>query len=203
MKITAKYSHLNGEEFLIVHKNEILDEVFEVISEVDADACRTEVHKAQRIGGRPLYSSRDLSKAFSEGFQRAGWKEQGHHHEITAVESQLGDNYSLSDLEQKETIEVVGDEPTMPDNKTEFVKERIVAEVQFGKYAYGTHYQFAKHLGLYAFDVIDVGIEILPMKALEQEVSSGLPYYERDLLNVVRHGRGVPPVPLVLIGVAP
>lgn len=48
-----------------------------------------------------------------------------------------------------------------------------------------------------------MGIEILPMKSLEREMSSGVPYYERDLLNVLRQGRGVPAVPLVLVGVAP
>jgi len=47
------------------------------------------------------------------------------------------------------------------------------------------------------------GVEILPMKALEKEMSSGVPYYERDLLNVIRQGRGVPAVPLVLMGVLP
>ena len=51
--------------------------------------------------------------------------------------------------------------------------------------------------------VIDVGIEILPMKELEGEMSSGVAYYERDLLNIIRQGRGIPAVPLVLIGVAP
>ena len=52
-------------------------------------------------------------------------------------------------------------------------------------------------------EIIDVGIEILPMKELEREMSSGVPYYERDLMNVVRQGRGVPAVPLVLVGVTP
>ena len=41
------------------------------------------------------------------------------------------------------------------------------------------------------------------MKVLEEEMSSGVPYYERDLMNIIRQGRGVPSVPLVLIGVAP
>ena len=62
---------------------------------------------------------------------------------------------------------------------------------------------FVKHLSFYVSDIIDVGIEILPMKTLETQMSSGVPYYERDLLNVIRQGRGVPAVPLVLIGVAP
>ena len=41
------------------------------------------------------------------------------------------------------------------------------------------------------------------MKVLEREMSSGVPYYERDLLNLMRQGRGVPAVPLVLVGIAP
>ena len=54
-----------------------------------------------------------------------------------------------------------------------------------------------------ASGVIDAGIEILPMKEMERQMSSGVPYYERDLANVLRQGRGVPGVPLVLVGIAP
>ena len=41
------------------------------------------------------------------------------------------------------------------------------------------------------------------MQELEVRMSSGVPHYERDLLDVLRQGRGVPPVPLVLVGVNP
>ena len=89
-------------------------------------------------------------------------------------------------------------------NQTDFVKERVAVEVQFGKYAFVAHSDlFVKHLSFYVSDIIDVGIEILPMKELEREMSSGVPYYERDLLNVIRQGRGVPAVPLVIVGVTP
>lgn len=81
------------------------------------------------------------------------------------------------------------------------MKDRIAVEVQFGKYAFVAHDLFVKHLSFYVADIIDVGIEILPMKDLEQELSSGVPYYERDLVNVIRQGRGVPAVPLILLGV--
>ncbi|MEM7046295.1 MAG: BglII/BstYI family type II restriction endonuclease [Pseudomonadota bacterium] len=56
---------------------------------------------------------------------------------------------------------------------------------------------------LYVSDMIDVGIKILPMKEMEKDMSSGVPYYERDLLSVIRQGRGVRAVPLVLLGVVP
>ena len=41
------------------------------------------------------------------------------------------------------------------------------------------------------------------LKQMERQMSSGVPYYERDLANVLRQGRGVPAVPLVLVGIAP
>ena len=65
------------------------------------------------------------------------------------------------------------------------------------------HDLFVKHMAFYVGDMIDVGVEILPMKCLEAEMSSGVPYFERDLFNIIRQGRGNPPVPLVIIGVAP
>ena len=62
---------------------------------------------------------------------------------------------------------------------------------------------FVKHLAFYIGDKIDVGIEILPMKTLQAQMSSGIPYYEGELYNVIRQGRGVPAVPLVIIGIIP
>ena len=105
--------------------------------------------------------------------------------------------------EQKAAIQDAGQVPVQSRNETDFVKDRVAVEVQFGKYAFVAHDLFVKHLSFFVSDVIDVGIELLPMKELEQEMSSGVPYYERDLVNVVRQGRGVPAVPLILFGVAP
>ena len=75
--------------------------------------------------------------------------------------------------------------------------------VQFGKYAFVAYDLFVKHLAFYVGDQIDVGIEILPMKSLQSQMSSGVAYYEGEFYNVVRQGRGVPAVPLVLIGIEP
>jgi hypothetical protein len=58
-------------------------------------------------------------------------------------------------------------------------------------------------MAFFVGDVIDVGVEILPMKDLQAKMSSGVGYYEGELYNVIRQGRGVPAVPLVLIGVVP
>jgi hypothetical protein len=41
------------------------------------------------------------------------------------------------------------------------------------------------------------------MKSLQAQMSSGVAYYEGELYNVIRQGRGVPAVPLVILGIAP
>lgn len=105
--------------------------------------------------------------------------------------------------QQKAEIVGAGEKPLASYNQTDFVKERVAVEVQFGKYAFVAYDLFVKHLAFYVGDVIDVGIEILPMKELQQQMSSGVGYYEGELYNLIREGRGVPAVPLVLIGVIP
>ena len=203
MQIWARYSHLNGEEYLLVHRKHLWQEVQEVIAGVDAAACRTKRSKEKTRAGRLLYSPIDMNRAFSDGLKARGWSERRRNFWLSADDKLMRNIYGLPEDQQKRAIEESGQTPIMSYNQTGFVKERVAVEVQFGKYAFVAHDLFVKHLSFYVSDVIDVGIEILPMKELEQEMSSGVPYYERDLLNVLRQGRGVPAVPLVLVGIAP
>jgi hypothetical protein len=73
--------------------------------------------------------------------------------------------------------------------------------VQFGKYAFVAYDLFVKHMAFFVGDKIDVGVEILPMKELQAQMSSGVAYYEGELYNLLRQGRGTPAVPLVIVGV--
>lgn len=203
MKIKAQYSHLNGLEYLLVHHPELWQEVETVIAEVDALACRTKVSAEKTMKGKRLFSPGDMNDAFKQGFRQRDWEERRSTFWVTSDEKLMRGIYGLGEKEQKRAIEQAGYEPIMSYNQTDFVKERVAVEVQFGKYAFVAHDLFVKHLSFYVSDIIDVGIEILPMKDLEREMSSGVPYYERDLLNVLRQGRGVPAVPLVLVGIEP
>ena len=203
MQIKARYSHLNGEEYLLVHRKSLWEEVQTVIEQVDAYACRTKVSRERTMRGKMLFSPTDMNRAFGEGLRGLGWSERRNTFWVTDDERVLRGIYSLPEKEQKLAIEKAGLTPIMSYNQTDFVKDRVAVEVQFGKYAFVAHDLFVKHLSFYVSDIIDVGIEILPMKELEREMSSGVPYYERDLLNILRQGRGVPAVPLVLIGLAP
>jgi hypothetical protein len=203
MKIIQTYSHLNGLEYLLVHKKGLWNEVQRVIQEVDAYACKTKVSKEKTMTGKVLYSPKDMNKAFSELLNAENWAESRVSYWVTKSERLIRQTVAKSADDQKAEIEADGEKPIFSYNQTDFVKERVALEVQFGKYSFVAYDLFVKHLAFYVRDQIDVGIEILAMKSLQASMSSGPGYYEGELYNIVRNGRGVPAVPLVIIGVEP
>jgi len=201
MKITETYSHLNGLEFLLVHKPALWQEIQSVIAEVDATRCQTKVSKEKRMVGKLLFSPIDLNAEFKLLLRENSWSESRVNYWVTRNEKLIRKTLSMPADKQKREMEAAGETPIFSYNQTDFVKDRVAVEVQFGKYAFVAYDLFVKHLAFYVGDYIDVGIEILPMKILQSNMSSGISYYEGELYNIVRQGRGVPAVPLVLIGI--
>ena len=203
MKIVEKYSHLNGLEYLLVHKPELWEEIQTVIKAVDAEKCKTKISKEKTMKGTVLYSPIELNKTFKKELSKYHWEESRVSYWVTKNEKLIRKTLTMPPDVQKQEIEAQGEIAIRSYNQTDFVKNRIAIEVQFGKYAFVAYDLFVKHLAFYIGDHIDVGIEILPMKALQSQMSSGPSYYEGELYNVVRQGRGIPAVPLVIIGIDP
>lgn len=203
MKIATFYSHLNGYEFLKVHKPRLWSEIETIVASVNAAACKTKVSKEIRTKGKVFYSPIAMNKAMDKGFAKHKWKEERVRYWVTEDAKLIRQTLSLSNAEQKAVIESANKRAILSYNQTDFVKDRVAVEVQFGKYPFVAYDLFVKHMAFYIGDKIDVGVEILAMKALQEEMSSGVGYYEGELYNLIREGRGVPAVPLVLIGVVP
>jgi len=203
MKINKTYSHLNGWEFLRVHKPDLWKETVSVIASVDAEKCRTKKSKEKRMMGKMLYSPIDMNKEFQKCLREKNWRETRVGYWVTGDEKLIRKTLMMSPGDQKREITDAGGQPLYSYNQTDFSKERVAVEIQFGKYAFVAYDLFVKHLAFYVGDKIDVGIEILPMKSLQAQMSSGVSYYEGELYNIVRQGRGVPSVPLVLVGIEP
>jgi hypothetical protein len=203
VKIVETYSHLNGLEFLMVHKPNLWKELKEVIKAVDAEACKTKVSKEKGMKGKLLYSPIGMNSSFRKLLKNKGWKESRVSYWVTKSEKLIRKTLTMAPEEQKKEIEAAGEKPIYSYNQTDFVKDRVAIEVQLGKYSFVAYDLFVKHLAFYVGDRIDVGIEILPMKSLQSQMSSGVAYYEGEFYNVVRQGRGVPAVPLVIVGIEP
>lgn len=203
MRIAAYYSHLNGLEFLQVHQPGVWKEIQAVVKSVDAAKCKTKISKEKGMVGNVLYSPKDMNRTMRDGFNARDWKESRVSYWVTEDAKLIRKTMLMDAKQQKAEIEAAGNRAIASYNQTDFVKNRVAVEVQFGKYAFVAFDLFVKHLAFYVRDVIDVGVEILPMKELQAEMSSGPGYYEGELYNLIREGRGVPAVPLILVGVAP
>ncbi|MFH0813834.1 MAG: BglII/BstYI family type II restriction endonuclease [Pseudomonadota bacterium] len=144
-----------------------------------------------------------MNAAFKNLLRTKDWHESRVSYWVTKSEKLIRKTLSLSPEDQKKEIEAASEIPIYSYNQTDFVKERVAIEVQFGKYFFVAYDLFVKHLAFFVGDHIDVGVEILPMKSLQSQMSSGVAYYEGEIYNVVRQGRGVPAVPLVILGIEP
>ena len=204
MKLVRYYSHLNGYEHIIVHQKRLWTEINEVIESVDANACKTKVcnEKGSKFG-QLLYDPGAMNGRFKSELKKRHWSESVTSYYVTADHELIRRTLNLTKEEQKAEIEAAGQEALYSFNQTDFVKNRIEIEVQFGKYFSVAYDLFVKHMAFFVGDVIDVGVEIVPMKEMQREMSSGPPYYEGELYNLLRQGRSTPAVPLVIIGIAP
>lgn len=203
MKIGAMYSHLNGFEWIQYHQKPIWNEILNVIASINAFDFRTKVSEEKTMKGKMLFSPTELNKRVKLEFEKLNWKESRTNYWVTDDYNLICKTINLKEDEQKKLIEEEGKKPIKSYNQTDFVKNRIAIEVQFGKYSFIAYDLFVKHLAFYVGDTIDLGIEILPMKIMQTEMSSGPGYYEGALYDLARQGRGVPAVPLVLIGIEP
>lgn len=85
MKIAQKYSHLNGEEYLIVHHKPIYDEIINIIQSIDAESCKTKRSEEYRKIGEILYSPVDLNAAFKNSFGSNQWNESRYNYYINPL----------------------------------------------------------------------------------------------------------------------
>ena len=203
MKIANIYSHLNGEEFLLVRKPELYQEIKDAITAIDANKC-TKASSDKTKKGFKLYDQKLINDEFEKELNPKGWLEKKVQYYVTGninVEKQVVN--IINKTQQKKEIIAAGCIPLTTNNQVDFVKDRIAIEVQFGKYfsiAYDLH---VKHTFFFLRDEIDVGIEIIPTRDFMRKMDTGIAWFENEVANVIREGRSNPTVPIVIIGVEP
>lgn len=201
MTIAQTYSHLNGEEYLIVHHNNLYNEIKTVIANIKAVAHMTKISKEKKKMGNSLLSPRSLNVAFDAEFNELGWASSIYNYYITLNRDLMEQSIPMTAAQQRAFLISKGENPIRSYNQTDFVKNRVAVEVQFGKYSFVAYDLFVKHMMFYSAGKINVGIEILPTKTMQEQMSSGIAYFEGEVYNVMRQGRNSPPVPLLILGV--
>lgn len=173
MKVIEEFSQKNGKEYISINFPEELKEIYEVISSVNLGDFRTKVSKEKTMMGTMLYSPPSLNKAYKEKFNELGW----HEYRITLP-------FSHGAFREMD-----------------FVKNRLGVEVQFGKYAFMAYNVSAKMTIFHNHNVIDAGIEIVPMKRMSDQMSSGVSYFEQIKWDLENRGVADIDIPVIVMGI--
>lgn len=201
MKIIYEHSHLNGKEYLQVHHADLLREITEVIQNVDASDTMVKKSLEKTRAGKLVYAPKQLNIKFREEFKKFHWHEHRQTYYATPNEKLAQEIMLLPPTEQKQTIIDNNETPYTRSNQTDFMKDQIAIEVQFGKYPFVAYDMFVKHMAFYVANEINVGVEIIPTNKMLQHMSSGPANYEGEIFNLYRQGRNTPAVPMWIIGI--
>ena len=176
MKIVYEYSHLGGSEILHMRYPDCEQDIYAVIAQVVA--ARTKVSKEKTMAGRDLYSPAGMNRQFREGFAARGYRE----------------------LRERYTITLPNSPVTIPGafKQIDFVKGKVLVEVQFGKY-FAMFYDMAKFQYFFNENKADVGVEIVPCHTLHKHMSTGVSFGEQLVYDIERLKRHFPAVPVKVI----
>lgn len=173
MKVVYEYSHLGGSEILQVRYPDWNAEIYAVIGAVKARRTKISQEKTKR--GKALYSPIDMNQQFAAAFDARDYRE-------------LRDNYTIAVPNSQ--VAIAG-----AYKQVDFVKGKLLVEVQFGKYAF-MFYDLAKFQYFFNENKCDVGVEIVPCHALHHQMSSGVSYGEQLVYDIERLKRHFPAVPV-------
>ncbi|MHB1295766.1 MAG: BglII/BstYI family type II restriction endonuclease [Anaerolineae bacterium] len=176
MKIIYEYSHLGGSEILQVRYPAYDQAIRETIAGVRAD--KTKISREKTMPGRALYDPANMNRQFRQGFNARGFNE-------------IRDTYAISIPDYEHVIAGCF-------KQVDFVREKVLVKVQFGKYAF-MFYDMAKFQYFFNENKADVGVEIVPCHALQRQMSSGVSYGEQLVYDIERLKRHFPAVPVKVI----
>lgn len=188
MIIVGMYSFNGGKEIVESKYSAELHEIEHAVAAVDSKKHKTKISKEKTMPGRKLYNPKSLNAAFRKELEPLGWKH-------FKVASEYSPNYYVGDYKSRATSKGAFRE-------MDFVKNRLGLEIQFGKYAFMVYNVSAKMTIFHNLDIIDVGIEIVPLKEFADEMSTGVSYFEQFVWDLEHRGVSNIDIPVLILGIA-
>ncbi len=187
MRIAGIYSFNNGEQTVKSKYPDLFQEVSECIIRIDAESCKSKESKEKTMSGQMLFSPVELNKLFKSYFYQIGW-------ESVRVKCDYPTNFYVDGYQAKNLGKGAFRE-------MDFVKKKLGIEVQLGKYSFMVYNVAAKMTIFKNLGYIDTGIEIVPVKALADEMSSGVSYFEQLVWDLENRGKADIDIPVMIIGI--
>jgi len=187
MIIAGMYSFNSGKEVIEMKYPSELNEIKDIIHNIDSKGYRTKISEEKTMKGRKLYNPKELNKAFTQEFAKRKWKKH-------RVQCTYSANYYTQGFNPKDT-------PKNAFREIDFVKNRLGVEVQFGKYAFMVYNVCAKMTIFHNLNVIDAGIEIVPVKSFADEMSTGVSYFEQFVWDLETRKVSNIDIPVLVLGI--
>jgi len=187
MKIAGTYSFNNGQQVVLEKYPTLLKEVQATIAAIDASGCRTKESKEKTMKGAMLFSPVDLNNCFKKQFHDRGWKS-------IRVKCEYPTQHYTAGYQPKNLAKGAFRE-------MDFIKQKLGVEVQFGKYSFMVYNVAAKMTIFRNLGHIDTGVEIVPVKALAEEMSSGVSYFEQFVWDLDQRGVSNIDIPVLILGI--
>lgn len=187
MRIAGVYSFNGGKEAVTRHYPDLLTEVNEAIRIVDASKHKTKESTEKTMMGQMLFSPKSLNKAFKKAFFDRGW-------EAIRVSCDYPTGHYVKGYRARKMNAGAFRE-------MDFVKGKLGIEVQFGKYAFMVYNVCAKMTIFHKLGFIEHGVEIVPVKAFAEEMSSGVSYFEQFIWDLETRGVANIDIPVLILGI--
>lgn len=189
MKVVATYNFNYGEEIIKnQYKNE-LSELIQAINNIDASLYKTKESREKTMMGRLLYSPSEINTAFKCQLHPLGWKNYKQPCDYSLYGNYL-DGYILPPGSNQK-----------PFRDMDFVKNKLGIEVQFGKYSFMVYNVCAKMTIFRNLQIINAGIEIVPVKNFASQMSTGVSFFEQISWDLSVRGVSNIDIPVLILGI--
>ncbi len=187
MRVAGLYSFNGGKEAVAERYPLLLPEVYTAIKSVNAAEHKIKQSKEKTMPGRMLFDPGSINRAFKLAFGQDGWQP-------VRVPCEYPTTHYLEDYTLRTKNRGAYRE-------MDFVKEKLGIEVQFGKYAFMVYNVCAKMTIFKNLGHIDTGIEIVPVKAFAEEMSTGVSYFEQFIWDLESRGVSNIDTPVLILGI--
>ncbi len=187
MIVAGIYSFNDGERQVSKRFPRLLDEIRANIKAVNSSKLKTKKSKEKTMPGQMLYSPKRINAAFKEEFFKQSWAS-------VRVGCDYPTKYYVPDYANRELRRGAFRE-------MDFVKDQLGVEVQFGKYAFMVYNVCAKMTIFKNLGHIECGVEIVPVKAFADEMSSGVSYFEQFVWDLESRGVSNIDIPVMIVGI--
>lgn len=188
MRIGGIYSFNGGAEVMEERFSVQLTEINSVIASVDANLYKDKISAEKTTPGKHLFRPRTLNSAFTRGFHKLNWQSQ------IRIQCEYPTTFYTQDYSAPPSAKGAFRE-------MDFLKDRVGVEIQFGKYAFAVYNVCAKMTIFRNEGFIDVGVEVIPLKELADEMSSGVTYFEQIVWDLEHRGVADIDIPVMILGI--